>query len=270
MAGYVPYIAQSMVMGIGSRAESLSDIALHLQSAQSSINLISYDFINNQLVYKASVPDDYVGTIYEVGLYNIDANPMSAEFSSRILSTFDSATETWTNLATGNPALFANANNRIGSDSMSLAPVTSSTITYTQKNIFIDLSGYSSADSFSFAYNVANANTSALKFRFLNDASNYYEFSLGSQTAGYKITEVTKGSATVVGTPIWSNITEIQVTATAGSGGGATVDVDAIRIENKDALSLDYILVARKVLASPVTKVAGQAQDIEFTLDVTI
>jgi hypothetical protein len=134
----------------------------------------------------------------------------------------------------------------------------------------LDLSGYSSSDSFTFAFNVGNAFTSSIRFRFLTDGANYYDFNFGAQTAGYKINEITKGSATVTGAPSWSNITDIQITTTSTSGGASSVEFDAIRIEDKDAQTLDYILVARKVLAAPVTKVAGMAQDVEFTLDITL
>ncbi len=270
LAGWVPAIAKSVSFGIGTRAEALTDAALQMETARAAITLTAFDFVNNELVYKASVPDDYVGKIYEVGIYSLEVDPAAGEFSSRTLSTFDSASEDWVNTSTLAAATYGTTSTRVGADSMLMAPSSSTTLTYGLKNIALDLSGYSSADTFNFAFNVGNANTSAIKFRFLTDASNYYDFTLGAQTAGYKFVEVTKGTATATGTPSWTNITEIQVITTSGAGGASSVEFDSIRIEDKDAANLDYILVARKVLVSPVTKVAGQPQDIEFTLDVSL
>lgn len=268
LAGYVPVIAQSMSFGIGTSAESLSDIALQLESTKASINLTAYDFALNKLVYKAAVPEEYIGKIYEVGIYSLEVDPAAGEFSSRTLTTFDSATEDWKD--SGVDSVFSMTNARIGGDSLSHTPAISGFITSTLSNISIDLSGYSSADTFNFAFNAGNAHTTNIRYRFLTDASNYYDFNTSAQSSGYKVLEFTKGSAAPNGSPDWSNITEIQVTTTSSGGGSASVEHDAIRIEDKDAASLDYILIARKVLASPVTKVPGMSLDVEFTLDVSI
>lgn len=270
LAGYIPVVAQSIALGIGSRAESSGDIALQMETAKAPINLTSFDFVNNKLVYKAAVPDEYVGKIYEIGVYSLDSDPAAGEFSSRTLTTFDSATEDWVNPSTQAAWTFGTTSTRVGNDSLLLVPAASASATAALQNIALDLTGYSAADTFNFAFNVANANTSAVRIRLMTDSSNYYDFNLGSQTAGYKIIETTKASATVTGTPNWSNITQIQITVTSGAGGASSVEFDSIRVEDKDSLSLDYILIARKVLVTPVTKVAGMAQDIEFTLDVTL
>lgn len=270
LAGYVPVMVQSVAFGIGNRAESLSDTALHLETAQSQINLTTYDFATNKLVYKSPIPDEYEGMIYEVGLYSMASDPNSTEFSSRNLTTFDSATEEWVNAVDDTFAVFVSTNTRVGADSLSATPALSTTYTAALRNLELDLSGYSASDGLSFAYNVGNANTSNIRIRFLTDTSNYYEFSLGAQTAGYKITQVLKGSAVVTGVPSWENITQIHILTTSGAAGASAVSFDAIRIEDKDTINLDYILVARKVLSAPVTKIDGMAQDIEFSLDVTL
>lgn len=269
LAGYTPLLAQSVAVGIGNRAEVATDAALQLEVARSQIESTYYDFVNNDLIFKAAVPTEFSGKIYEVGIYSLETDPSSGEFSSRNLVTFDSATEDWAK-SDGSYSDYATANARVGDDALTISPAASGSITNYLKEIELDLSGYSSADAFVFAYNNANSDTSSLRFRFLTDATNYYDFILTEQTAGYKIVEVTKGSAVATGVPSWTNITEIQVTVNSGAGGAAVVDFDAIRIEDKDAAALDYILVARKVLATPVTKLAGVAHDIEFPLDVTL
>ena len=271
LALYVPYIAQSMAVGIGTATEAGTDIALQLQVAQSPITGISYDFVNNQLIFKASIPDEYVGSIYEVGLFTLPEDPNSVGGSNTI-TTFDSETEEWTNTGTGAASTYDSTNTRIGIDSLTQTPALSATQTDHLTGLTTDLSDNSSADSFTFAFNVTNANTNAITVRFLTDGSNYYSFAMGSgvQTSGYKFITATKGSATVNGSPNWNNITEIQVLTTSKSSGASLVEFDAIRLEDKDSLNLDYVLVARKVLSTPQTKIEGQAQDIEFALDVTV
>ncbi len=232
--------------------------------------MTSFDFVNNKLVYKASIPEDYLGKIYEVGVYSLETDPASSEFSSRMLSTFDSATENWVNASTLAFATFGTTSTRIGADSLLMAPAVSTSLTYALKEIELDLSGYSAADTFNLAFNVAGATASIIRFRFLTDASNYYDLSIADRTIGYKIVEMTKGSATVTGTPNWSNITEIQVAVTSPAGTPTSVEFESIRIEDKDAANLDYILIARKVLPTPITSIQGQAQDVEFTLDISL
>jgi hypothetical protein len=161
---------------------------------------------------------------------------------------------------------------RIGIDAVSQTPALSTTQTDQLANLTLDLSGNSAADSFTFALYVGNTNTNQCVVRLMTDTSNYYSFDLGTgvQTAGYKIITATKGSATVTGTPNWNNITQIRVVTTSKATGASAVAWDAIRIEDKDSINLEYVLVARSVLASPVTKVDGQAQDVEFALDFTV
>lgn len=273
LAQYVPTMAQSIAFGIGAATETLADIALQLQVAQSQIDVVAYDFVNNAVVYKASVPDDYVGSIYEVGLYSLVEDPNATNFGSQTLSTFDSQTELWTDTGTGNASTFGASSTRVGIDSLLQTPALSTTKTDRLAALTLDLSGYSGSDYFTFAYNVANTNTTGVTFRFMTDGSNYYSFALSGTnvtTTGYKIVTANKSTATVTGAPSWANITEVQVATTSGAGGASALAFDAIRIEDVDSINLDYVLVARKVLSSPVTKVAGQAQDIEFSLDVTV
>lgn len=273
LAQYTPSIAQSVAFGIGATAESLADTSLALEVVRSPINLITYDFATNKLVYKASIPDDYVGKVYEVGLYSLDVDPAAGGFGSRIITTFDSVTESWVDPTDGTtPAAYTAVATRVGANSLSLTPLTSATMTETLRSLTLDLSGNSASDSIIVALNVGNANTDSVTIKFMTDAANYYSYTLGTtvSTAGYKVASFAKGSAVVTGTPDWGNITEIQVSATSAGTGASDIEMDAIRVEDRDTGNLDYVLVARKVLASPVTKVDGQALDLEFTLDITL
>jgi hypothetical protein len=260
LAGIVPAIARSVAFGIGGAAENVSDTKLGFEAGRSQVRLVSYDFATNKLIFKADVDQTFGGTIYEVGLFSANAVDNNGQYSSRVLTTFDSVAERWVDAGTGVAGSYVTTNTRIGVDSLSHVPSVSTSKTDVASGMFLNLSGYSGADRFVFAYNVGNTNTSNIKFRFGTDASNYYEFALGSQTAGYKIVEMTKNSATVTGTPNWGNITEIRVTTTSGAAGASAVNYDGIRIEDTDGTTPDAIMVSRELLAAPFVKTKGKIQ----------
>jgi hypothetical protein len=270
LAGYVPKIAEAIVFGIGSQAEVLADTKLQLEVGRSAINLTSLDLVNNQLVYKAAIPDNFAGKIYEIGLYSRLDTPVSGGYGSRIITSFDSGTEKWVDPATSVLSTFAATSTRVGADSLSHTPALSATMTSALQNIYLDFSGNSAADGFTFAYNVGNANTNNIVFRFMTDTSNYYDFAMGVQTAGYKIVKVTKSTAVATGTPNWANITELRVLTTSKSSGASAVEFDAVRLEDNDSYYADYVLVARKVLVTPFTSIDGKSQDMEYTLGLSI
>lgn len=268
LAGWVPSIAECVTFGIGNKVESPADTKLHLEALRVPTSFVNYDFATNKLVFKASVPDEYLGKVYEVGLYSLIQDP--SEYGSRIITTFDSGTEAWINLSDSSSSAFGTAAVRIGADSLQQAPAASNTVTSSLTNVALDLSGFSGSDSFTFAYSCADNNANQISFRFLTDASNYYAFNMGVQTSGYKIVEANKSTATVTGVPSWANITEIQVITTAKSTGGTSVEFDAIRLEDRDSTNLEYVLVARKVLTTPATKIDGQSLDLEYSFDISI
>jgi hypothetical protein len=270
LAGFVPNIAESIAMGIGNQAESVSDDRLQFEFSRATINLTSYDFINDKLIFKAPTDTELSGTVFEVGIFSKEQNAAAGAYSSRLLAAFESETEDWFDSVTLTDATFGTANFRVGSDSLIHSNAASTTQTSVWSEIEIDLSGNSASDVFSFAYSVGNANTSALSFQFLTDTSNYYTFSLGAQSAGYKTITRTKGSATVTGSPTWSDITEIRVVTTSGAGGASAVTFDGIRIEDTDTINPDYVLIARKVLATPFILEPGKIQSVEYALDITI
>lgn len=257
-------IGRSIAIGLGGAAENVVDTSLNFEIARATVNLVSFDYVNNKLIFKASIPQEFSGKIYEVGLWSSTANSAAGEFTSRLLTTFDSDTEVWT---TGT---FQTTNARIGANALRLAPLASATATSALGSIFADFSGNSGADKFSIAYFNGNAFVSSLRVRFKTDASNYYTISVATPSTGYQISQVAKSAAVNTGTPSWSTITSIEVEVVATAGGAAAVDFDGLRVEDVDTLNPDYVMVARELLAAPVTKTAGRVQDIEFSLPVTV
>lgn len=252
-----------MSLGVGDTAAQTSDTTLEFEFARVPISLTSFDFVGDKLVFKGTIPAEVAGKIYEVGVWTDEADPQAGNQGSRLVTSFDSEAETWTN------GTFDTNTVRIGADSLKHTPGASASTTSTMSNLILDFSANSSADKFVFAYNVDNANTASIKFRFMKDASNYYEFLVSAPTSGYKITTFTKGAATIVGTPDWDEIYELSVVTTSTGAGVSSVEFDGIRLEDVDTLSPTYGLIARFIPAAPIVKLEGAVFDFEYTLNVT-
>lgn len=255
-AGMEDSVADSIGVGIGNDA-SITGL-LDFELTHTDITLISYDFVEDQVVFKTSLPPDLDAQIYEVALLG----NVNDDSGSDMLTTFDSDDEVWS--AGTFDATYA----RIGADALVLAPTASATLEATQ-NVYLDLSSNGGADQFQIAFNSLDANTSAVKFRFYTDSSNYYEYNVTPISIGYNIFKINKNAGTVTGSPAWNNITQIGVLATAGAGGAARVDFDGLRIQSDIIASAEYILIAREVLSTPYAKVAGRSQDIEYYMPVS-
>jgi hypothetical protein len=252
LAGNLPRIVESIAIGIGNSAESVNDTTLDFEADRVPVTLVSADIINDKIIFKGTIPQEYVGKIYEVGLWY--GNPAQTAGGSTVIVTFDSDTEDWST-PTWNTALA-----RIGTDALQVAGGASSTLA----EIALDLSVFSSSDYMSLAYN-ADAAINNIVLRFSTDDTNYYEYSFAAVT-GYEIKSMGKTAFTATGTPDWANITSITVSAT-GTGNAV---FDGIRAEDADTISTDYALVARSVLVSPKVKTADTEMDIEYALEITI
>lgn len=258
-------LAGALAIGVGSASENLNDQSLQFEYARVTIELTAYDFSTDRLIFKATLPSDVVGKIYEIGLWTDEVNPgINGSGASRIITTFDSATETWT------PGTYDTTTVRIGYDSLKHTPAASATVESINATQNLDLGDYSNSDKFLLAYNCDNANAATVAIRFYTDSSNYYTFSTTSPIAGYHVDSFNKGTATITGTPDWASITQIGVITTAKVGGAASVEFDGIRIEDVDTISPTYGLIARKVLSSPVVVDGGIQMDIEYALAVSI
>jgi hypothetical protein len=263
MAGEVGTIASSISLGVGTSAETATDTALDFEFERADIVLTSFDFVNNRLVFKAVLDADVAGKAYEIGLWTADADDLAGAYGSKLITGFDSLTEEWTN------PTWVTTSNRIGSDSLRHAPAASTTATSTLSELFLDLLGNSGADKFLLAYNNGNANCASIQVRLETDTSNYYAFTITNPATGYNVTELTKGSVTTTGSPMWDNITGVSVITTAKAAGSASVEYDGLRIEDVDTTNPDYVLVAREVI-TPYTKEEGRSQEIEFYLAVNV
>lgn len=265
LATQVPQIGQSIALGIGSAAPSLTDARLQFEVARTTINGVYYNFVTDKLVFKANVPDALAADVYEVGLYSQVANAAAGQSDDRLLTTFDSASEDWS----GTPT-WSTTNTRIGEDSLRQAPAAGTTVSNEVSELSYDLSAFSGADVFLFAYNTGSLNVASVQIRFKTDDTNYYSYTVTDPTVGYHIDSVLKANLVAVGSPNWAAINKIEAYTTSKAGVVGTCDWDGIRIADVDTNNPDYVLVARE-LKSPVFEiVGGSVNEIEFTLDITV
>ena len=264
LARQVAYIGRAIAVGVGTADETVNDLALQMEVARAEVILVTYDFTNDRLVFKASLPTNIGAKIYEVGLWSDVTDNRAGDYASRVLSDFD-VSESW---STGT---YSSTNTRVGADSLRLSPAASTTATSLKSDMTIDLSGNSGADYFSLAYNVSNAFVGSVFLRLKTDSANYYQYTVATNpTAGYKVTSMPKSAASVVGVPTWANIQSVEVGVTSTSGGAGTVDFDVLRVEDIDTYNPNYVLVGRTTLSQPLTKILGQVQEVEFNLDVNV
>lgn len=270
LAGYTQVLGEAIAVGVSTEPITAGTTHLGFEIERVPVEFVGYDFDAERLIFKAALPDGISGTISEVGLYSTATNEMAGEYDSSIITTFDSESEDWESLATSEASTFAEGSTRIGPDALRQSPAANGSATDVLRDLSLDLSGFSSADRLVFAFHSANANASSIRFRFMTDSSNYYDFTLGAQTAGYKIVRVQKGSAVATGAPNWEDITELRVTTNSTAGGGAVVSLDAVRVEDTDTINPNHVLVAAQTLSTPFVKNDEKTQEIEFTLDVDL
>lgn len=263
MAGIVSSIGEALAFGIGNTAEALSDEDLNFEVGRVDVELVSYDFSADLLIFKATIPQEFAGTIYEVGLWSSLSDSRAGSYVSQVLTSFDSESEQWVG------GSYATTNTRVGVDSLRLAPGASTSASATLSELEMDLSGFSGVDQFSIAFNSGATTPTNLTIDFKNDSSNYYRWTV-VPTSGYQLVTVNKSTLTATGAPNWATISTIAVTVNAAAGGAAQIDFDAIRINDTDTDNPEYTLVSREVLSVPYVKAEGVVQDIEFTIPVSI
>lgn len=264
LAGQGGAVAGAMSVGIGNKPVALADERMEFEFARVPITVTDYDFVDDKLVFKGTLGEEVEGTMYEIGLWTDEVNSSAANQEGRILTSFDSETEDW------DIETFDTVNTRIGIDSLKHTPAASASSASLLTGITLDLGDYTSLDTFTLAYYVSNANTETVAVRLRTDASNYYQFLVTAPAAGYRFVSFQKGTATVVGTPNWSDINEIEIVTTAKSAGSATVQYDGLRIDDVDSVAPEYGLIARFILPVPQIKTEGTVQDIEYALPVNI
>jgi hypothetical protein len=258
MAGYTQRIAGAILLGIGTTAATVADKSLAFEIFRVPVDLSSADYANNGVVFKGKIPAEREFTVYEAGVQTIYSSGQDSE--SQTLLDFNADADTWT------VGTYSSTNSRLG-QALQVTATASTTTTTSLSGLFYDLSGYSDADQFVFAYRANSAFVSSVVIRFKTDASNYYSLTVATPANGvYAITSVNKSALTVTGSPSWANITAVDILVTATAGGTASIDLDAVRIEDRDSAQEDNVLVSRSVLGSPVVKTVNVPLDVEYAI----
>lgn len=257
-ARYSRQLIGSLAVGVGSTAANVADIALAFEVQRSALSGTSVDYVNSAVVYKATLPSNLAMTIYEVGAFSLEAETES--YGSQLIQSFDENNDAWS------AGTFVATNSRLGKALQITAAIGAST-TSSLTNLYIDLSGYSGSDKFITATRANNGSVSSAEIRFVTSAGNYYRLDLVSPASGtYAITSFNKSAAVKIGSPDWANITQIDIVVNSTGGGSASMDFDAIRIEDVDSNNEEDVLVSRAVLGAPVVKESGLPLEIEYAV----
>lgn len=263
LSGQVRNMAGGIAIGSGAAAPAVSDSRLTYEFDRATIYLTSPDYINKRIIFKGTIGEQVVGSIYEVGLYSSTFGSTVAGNPSSSLASFERDVEEWSSNS------FASGNHRLGFEALRLAPAASGTLG-SSLPVILDLSNYANTDQITVAFHSLNANASSVRVRFRGvDNAAYYEFSVATPAAGYNVVSFNKSAATKVGIVDWSQIHSIEVSVSATATGAAQVDFDGIRIQSTYP-DVDNVLISRSVLATPVTKTTYAEMDIEYTLEVIL
>lgn len=266
LAGLEPRLASGLIFGVGASAENAADTALQFEIGYADITLSSYDFVADELVFKAQMPTALTGKVYEVGLSKYGADVLSRR-DDMVIAKFDYDIEAW-ETSPDVPADFTTSNVRVGEYGLILTPTASATES-AAISMGLDMGNNSDFDRFAMAMH-CSANVASVTVKFLSDDTNYYSMTSVAPGAGYNVYSVLRGAMSVTGSPNWNTIASVSVSVTATSGGAATVIMDALRITDNDMISSGNILVARKVLPGEFDASVENTKEIEFALAVNI
>lgn len=285
IAGNSDFISKDLAFGIATASQLAvadTNTRLGFEFYRLPVNLSSISVeddgvggYNYYAIYKATIPQGISGVICEVGLYPGLRQSLNG-YDSKFITAFENNI-TWTDSSNNSPALESNSPDgttfvsKIG-ENMVKFEVTQSTVKeYKNSIVLLDLSGYSVNDSLTLAYKKADNNTSKIRIKFYSSVSSYYYADFTpSGTNEDKIQSISMSDVfnNIVGSPDLTNITQIGVEVTAGSGGNTTVYFDGLRINDEDTFDPQYGLIARSILTTPLKKPSGRPVDVEYKLQL--
>lgn len=276
LAGNVTFPAQDLAVGIDSTAVNSSgnDTRLGFEFYRLPVTLGTIDIQTDEngdstyaVVYKATLPQDVAGKINEIGLYPSSRISVN-NFDSKFISDFENNL-LWVDLNSNNPELVTSPAPRIGATMSKVTAALSTSVEYKSSFSSFDLSGYSSNDTLTLAFNQADTNLSSIKVKFYSSdtAYSYATFS-GLTSTGNNIKQVSLSSLQTSGDPDVTSITKVGIEVTAKNTGAAVVYLDGLRINDEDTFDPRFGLIARSVLSSTLEKKAGRPADIEYRLGI--
>lgn len=278
IAGNISDPSKSMAFGIDSTAASVNDTRLGFEFYRVPVLLNSTDIQTTgsvttySVVYKTTIPQDVSGIISEVGLYPSTRRSIN-NFDSKFLSDFDNFLD-WEDSNGFNPDV-DETGAKIGSNVLTMSSNSTTANEYTSST-YLDLSGYSDADSIRLAYYKNNTNSTNLQniiLKFYSSDTDYYSTTITPASGtGYKITNDILLSTLFTGptgTPNKSQINKVGITITPTSGNTTSIGLDGLRINDEDTFDPEFGLISRSVLGTVLTKLNGRQVDVEYKLDLS-
>lgn len=194
LSGLAPSFIQTIGVGIGNTAAQSSDTRLEFETQRYPV-LISYITNSDKLIFKASIPEELSGVIYECGIFSYDTNPQSGVFSGQNIAFFTES-ENW---STNSGSLtYSATDSRWGNQTISQAPDTEYFL-----NTQLDLSGYSIDDQFLIAGKlVMPGSTSITSYTITGNTnatltSNGHSFQVGDNVLIANVASTVNGIRTV-------------------------------------------------------------------------
>ena len=285
IAGNSDFISKDLAFGIATASQlpvADTNTRLGFEFYRLPVNLSSISVeddgvggYNYYAIYKATIPQGISGVICEVGLYPGLRQSLNG-YDSKFITAFENNI-TWVDSLNDSPALESNSPDgttfvsKIGENMIKFEVDQSTSKEYKNSIVLLDLSGYSVNDSLTLAYKKADSNTSKIRIKFYSSATSYYYADFtpsGSNEDKVESISMSDVFNNIVGSPDLTNITQIGVEVTAGSGGDTTVYFDGLRINDEDTFDPQYGLIARSILTTPLKKPSGRPVDIEYKLQL--
>jgi hypothetical protein len=274
LAGNLRFPAQDLAVGIDSTAVNASgnDTRLGFEFYRLPVTLGTIDIQTDSngdstyaVVYKTTLPQDVAGTITEIGLYPSSRDSIN-NFDSKFISDFENNL-LWTDENDNSPEIVSTPTPRIGATMFKVDATASSSKEYKSKYDSFNMSGYSTNDTITLAFNQVDTNLSSIKIKFYSSDTSYLYATFSSlTTVGENIKSVSVGSLLTYGSPDITSITKIGIEITAKSTGATTLYLDGLRINDEDTFDPRFGLIARSVLSSSLEKKAGRPADIEYRM----
>jgi hypothetical protein len=264
LSGNAASLGSAIGLGVIGTPATVSDSRLGFEVYRAPVEIRSIDYDANSVLFKGTVDQNSVFTLYEAGLWSTETNALGAQ-DSEILTTFDTTVEEWTNVTVDA------TQTRFTSDSIRVDATASST-TSPRTTVDMDLVGYSTEDLFSLAFYKPNGNVTTLALYFGNSLTGgnlKLSKSITSLPTGYNIVQFKKGDFVATGSITWDQIDTFGVDVTAGATAGYVI-LDGLRIEDTDTPDQDHVLVSRTILATPLVKTDTAPMDVEYSLEFSV
>jgi hypothetical protein len=264
LAGSAPSIGSAIALGVMQTPATISDVRLGYEVYRASVDVRSIDYNANTVLFKGVIEQNAVFTLYEAGLWSTETNALGAT-DSVSLTTFDLATEEWTNVTTDATQA------RTSEDSIRV-DATANATTSPRLVVNMDLTGFSTEDVFSLAFYKANNNITSITLYFgnsLTGGSLTLTKTISAMPVGYNVVQFRKGDFVVNGGITWDAIDTLGFNVTAGGTAGYVI-LDGLRVEDTDTPDQDHILVSRTVMSTPLVKSSTAPMDVEYTLEFSV